>query len=290
MWGGCVRLWSQLLASDYPRSGRLSVVSYDNCAEVELLNVCLSNRKLALLSEVFAVLAERQEEGEIRALVGDLLLRLLNADHYASYLWSEPARQFTHRIAIHMSDSNLSTYEAYYQYHDPITHRLRERTGPTLVTDIVSQQELMRTEFFNDFLTRDGLHWGINLHVRLAGEGTGDLRIWRGRGRENFDAEDVAVLQMVAPAFRAALRRCLGGGICQDEEPRIVRTEFDDDDSVGTLTSRELQVARLVADGLSDKEVAQRLEISFTTVRSHLKAVFGKLGVDSRVKLATRLA
>ncbi len=115
------------------------------------MNVCLSNRKLALLSEVFAVLAERQEESEIRALVGEQLLRLLNADQYASYLWSEPAEQFTQRIAINMSDSNLGCYEAYYQYHDPITHRLRERTVPTLVTDILPQQELMRTEFFNDF-------------------------------------------------------------------------------------------------------------------------------------------
>lgn len=253
------------------------------------MNVCLSNRKLALLSEVFAVLAERQEESEIRALVGEQLLRLLNAEQYASYLWSEPAEQFTQRIAINMSDSNLGCYEAYYQYHDPITHRLRERTAPTLVTDILPQQELMQTEFFNDFLSRDGLHWGVNLHVRIAGEGTGDLRIWRGRGRDNFDAEDLAVLQLVAPAFRAALRRCLGlSG--KDPESLLVHADSDDDEEVGTLTSRELQVARLVADGLSDKEVAQRLQISFTTVRSHLKAVFGKLGVDSRVKLATRLA
>lgn len=244
---------------------------------------------MALLSEVFAVLAERQDEGEIRALVGESLLRLLNADQYASYLWSEPAGQFTQRIAINMSDSNLSCYEDYYQYHDPITHRLRERTAPTLVTDIVPQQELMRTEFFNDFLSRDGLHWGINLHVRIAGEGTGDLRIWRGRGRDNFDAEDLAILHLVAPPFRAALRRCLGLSVASPSDATSLRWPPHEREEVGTLTSREFEVARLVADGLSDKEVAQRLQISFTTVRSHLKAVFGKLGVDSRVKVAARL-
>lgn len=254
------------------------------------MTVCLSNRKLAMLSEVFAVLAERQDQREIRALVGELLLRLLSADQYASYLWSEPVEQFTQRIAINMSDSNLSCYEAYYQYHDPITHLLRERTTPTLVTDIMPQKELMRSEFFNDFLSRDGLHWGVNLHVRIAGEGTGDLRIWRGRGRDNFDAEDLAVLQLVAPSFRAALRRCLGLSAANDVECFAPSNDIREDEDTGTLTSRELEVARLVADGLSDKEVAERLCISFTTVRTHLKAVFGKLGVDSRVKLATRLA
>lgn len=252
-------------------------------------NVCLSSSKLALLAEVFAVLAERQDERQIRVLLGDLLLRLLNADHYASYLWSEPAGRFTHRIAIHMSESNLSTYEAYYQYNDPITHRLRECTEPTLVTDIMPQQELVRTEFFNDFLRRDGLYWGVNLHVRIVGEGTGDVRIWRCRDRGNFSIEDLVVLKLVAPAFRAALQRCLATAATKGH----CSSPIEATSSVAqceVLTSRELEVARLVARGLSDKEVAQRLHISFTTVRSHLKAVFGKLGVDSRVKVATRLS
>lgn len=254
------------------------------------MNVCLSNRKMALLSEVFAVLAERQDASEIRALLGELLMRLLNADYYASYVWSESAGQFTQRIAINMTDSNLSRYEQYYQHHDPIARRLRERTVPTLVTEVIPQQELMRTEFFNDFLSRDGLHWGVNLHVPIEGEGTGDLRIWRGHGRDNFDAEDLAILNLIAAPFRAALRRCLGVSIAPpSSEALSLRLPPEEREEVSTLTSREFEVARLVADGLSDKEVAQRLQISFTTVRSHLKAVFGKLGVDSRVKVATRL-
>lgn len=252
-------------------------------------NACLSSSKLTLLADVFAVLAERQDENEIRLLLGELLLRLLNADHYASYLWSESTQSFTHRIAIHMSDSNLSTYEAHYQYNDPITHRLRARAEPTLVTDIMPQHELIRTEFFNDFLRRDGLYWGVNLHVRIAGEGTGDLRIWRTRERGNFTAEDLAVLRLLAPAFRSALRRCLA------EKTKVDRYSSPPKSNRGSvnfeaLTSREREVARLVAHGLSDKEVAEQLHISFTTVRSHLKAVFGKLGVDSRVKVARSLS
>jgi DNA-binding CsgD family transcriptional regulator len=55
------------------------------------------------------------------------------------------------------------------------------------------------------------------------------------------------------------------------------------------LTDSELAVARLVAQGLSNREVAERLFVSPHTVSSHLRHVFAKLGVNSRVEL-TRLA
>ncbi len=55
------------------------------------------------------------------------------------------------------------------------------------------------------------------------------------------------------------------------------------------MTASELAVARLVADGLTNREVADRLFLSPHTVNSHLRHVFTKLGINSRVELA-RLA
>ncbi len=55
------------------------------------------------------------------------------------------------------------------------------------------------------------------------------------------------------------------------------------------LTSSELAVARLVAEGLTNREVADRLFVSPHTVNTHLRHVFAKLGINSRVELA-RLA
>ena len=56
--------------------------------------------------------------------------------------------------------------------------------------------------------------------------------------------------------------------------------------SVEALTPRELEIFRLVAEGLGNRQIAGRLGMSVTTVRTHLNRVYGKLRVKTRVKLA----
>ena len=48
------------------------------------------------------------------------------------------------------------------------------------------------------------------------------------------------------------------------------------------LTAREVEVLQLVADGLSNAEIAERLVLSQRTVHAHLRSIFDKLGVNTR--------
>lgn len=50
------------------------------------------------------------------------------------------------------------------------------------------------------------------------------------------------------------------------------------------LTDREMDVLRLMAEGLKYEEIANQLYISLNTVRSHVKSIYGKLGVNNRTK------
>jgi len=51
------------------------------------------------------------------------------------------------------------------------------------------------------------------------------------------------------------------------------------------LTDREGQVIALVCEGLRNKQIAERLYISDTTVRYHLTSIFSKLDISDRLEL-----
>lgn len=57
-------------------------------------------------------------------------------------------------------------------------------------------------------------------------------------------------------------------------------------DWAGRLSERESEVARRVAAGASNKEIAESLDISERTVKAHLTAIFAKLGVRDRLQLS----
>jgi DNA-binding NarL/FixJ family response regulator len=55
------------------------------------------------------------------------------------------------------------------------------------------------------------------------------------------------------------------------------------------LTDRERDVLREIARGRTDKEIARSLGVALTTVKSHVRAILDKLGVDSRTQAAVQV-
>jgi DNA-binding CsgD family transcriptional regulator len=72
---------------------------------------------------------------------------------------------------------------------------------------------------------------------------------------------------------------------------RLREPELDTGGSpLDVLSAAEVRVALLVADGLSNKDIAAALHLSRYTVESHLRSAFAKLGMSSRAHLAARIA
>ncbi len=60
----------------------------------------------------------------------------------------------------------------------------------------------------------------------------------------------------------------------------------EEDYPIETLTKRELEVLSYISIGLLDKEIADKLDISVTTVRTHCRNIYKKLGINNRTEAA----
>ena len=114
--------------------------------------------------------------------------------------------------------------------------------------------------------------------------------------REDSDAARFAALEAGASAFIhkshaaqevvEAIRAVAQGGSLFT--PRTIAQLLNTQREVGAqlerLTPREREVLRLMAVGMSSRDIATRLGISYTTVRTHIRSLGGKLGVHSKVE------
>ncbi len=114
--------------------------------------------------------------------------------------------------------------------------------------------------------------------------------------REDSDAARFAAVEAGAAAFihksRAAaevvdaIRTVASGGTLFT--PRTIASLLNRrrqmDAQLESLTPREKEVLRLMAEGVASREIASRLGISYTTVRTHIRSLGSKLGVHSKLE------
>jgi ATP/maltotriose-dependent transcriptional regulator MalT len=110
--------------------------------------------------------------------------------------------------------------------------------------------------------------------------------IWLRRRRKIADARS---------PLRAALQAFMAlGAVSWAERARMElrasrESRVNPPEAWDELTEQEWQIAELAAEGLSNREIAQRLYVSHRTVGSHLYHIFPKLGVSSRSQLSAAI-
>ncbi|MGW5498908.1 ATP-binding protein [Streptomyces olivaceoviridis] len=163
----------------------------------------------------------------------------------------------------------------------------RRSTSPALHSGLryaraVLADDTEAEKLFEQALADDGCAWPFDrARVQLA------YGQWLRRQRRVTDAR--AQLRAARDAFDAlgtvpwgerARRELLASGeTSRRREP----------DARDRLTPQELQIARMAAEGLTNREIGQRLYLSHRTVSTHLHRVFPKLGITSRVELRNAL-
>jgi DNA-binding CsgD family transcriptional regulator len=107
-----------------------------------------------------------------------------------------------------------------------------------------------------------------------------DLKDWTAVWVGSSERAQEAALRSLKPHLDAAYHRGLVAG----------RSQTGYGKGSVPLTGRHLEVARLAAAGLTNKEIGQRLFLSENTVKTHLRAAFRATGARSRGHLASLLA
>jgi DNA-binding CsgD family transcriptional regulator len=141
---------------------------------------------------------------------------------------------------------------------------------------IPAQDASSRTTAVADQLTTLGLlHDAARAHL-VIGSALRRQRQW-GLARDHLESARARFEELGAEGWAATVRGELGrvGG----------RRPAAD----GALTPTELAVARLAGEGLPNKTIARRLNVSIGTVETHLTRTYAKLGVQSRAQLGARL-
>lgn len=233
----------------------------------------LSPTEFRALRQVLELLAAELPPRQLRRELGPPLLALLQADHYASYVWDEVSRRFVDGTSLNMDAENIARYESTYQFLSPITGRLQARRSPAIASEVYPYSRLMHSSYYADFLARDGLHWGLAMHLFSGSTALGDFRIWRGQRRHDFCQREKDLLALLQPCLTRALAR-------PDPEAKTAPVAHPQG-----LSEREVCVARMIGTGLTDKEIARQLGISPTTVRTYINRLFEKLGMRRRSSL-----
>jgi NarL family two-component system response regulator LiaR len=106
-------------------------------------------------------------------------------------------------------------------------------------------------------------------------------------GATSFLLKDVtpdALVDAIRAAHRGESR--LNPQITKKLMEKVTIQSQPSEPNAGDLTEREMEVVRLVAEGLSNKDIAARLVISEKTVKTHVSSILGKLHLNDRTQLA----
>lgn len=101
-------------------------------------------------------------------------------------------------------------------------------------------------------------------------------------------AEEIVTAVHAAKEGHSPLSPAIAGALVR--RVREQAAPADQPEELPSLTPRESEILRMVAEGRDNTEIAQQLFLSPSTVKNHVSRILEKLGVDSRVQAAVRAA
>jgi len=142
---------------------------------------------------------------------------------------------------------------------------------PLKLSDFLTGAQLRRNPWYSEIMRPNEIEYELKVWLPAPKGVYRGFFLVRGPRNGDFDERDRAVLALVRPYLAR------------------IRARWERRHRPSVLTKREAEVLELVAQGLTNGEVAARLVVSAGTVRTHLENIFEKLGVHTRTAAVARL-
>lgn len=176
-----------------------------------------------------------------------------------------------------LDEHGVAAWERLLPSHPYAVHLLTDPAPRPRLTDLVDLATFERTEVYEVCLRPHGDRYQAGFVLDRAPDRLTLFALWRA-GRD-FTDEEVAPVQLLAAALAASLR-------VRDNLTALGALAQDGCPPARSLTPRQAEVVALVAQGLTNDQIAHRLGLSARTVRKHLEVLFARTGVRSRTGLA----
>lgn len=170
-----------------------------------------------------------------------------------------------------------------FQALDPIRRWLTSAAAThdedvVCLSDLVSSHRLENSDYFHDMLRPSGARHVMTMRIHDGANIAGLLSLVRDSAAGDFTSAERRLAHALIPAldiaYEVARERAGRRAAANDRSPTLC-----------ALTPREQEVVRHVARGHANKEIARLIGTSPWTVKNHLRAIFGKLGVRNRTEL-----
>ena len=211
---------------------------------------------------VFQAIANVSNEQQLRLALMDKIGEYFGVQHCGIYLIDEQPS----------SEINVQTIPAVCMENNPVGRYVVELHAPT------HEQLILSPGDWKHFCSRHDHEHVMTGPIVCDGQLVGTLNLARNQGTEAFNADDIADLSALCIHLSAKL------ATLRAKEARISNSLL-----VSPLTARELEIAELVAQGLTNAEIGRRLWITQNSVKQALKRMFRKLGVSARSEMVAKL-
>nr|WP_322656753.1 LuxR C-terminal-related transcriptional regulator [Dendronalium sp. ChiSLP03b]MDZ8203003.1 LuxR C-terminal-related transcriptional regulator [Dendronalium sp. ChiSLP03b] len=222
-------------------------------------------------------IAIAKNELQLRLNYMDIVGDLFACQHWSIYLHDSLGQRATIEIK-GLPDSFLDYYETIGAEVDPVIKYVSKHHIPVHEQVIFTEATWKQSQLYQSGCGKIYDHEHI-MTGPIVGQGKliGTVHFARTSGTSPFNTMDLMHLGAICAHISAKLAFLRA-------QPELSRLE-----GVTCLTVRELQIASLVANGLTNAEIANELWISQNTVKQTLKRIFRKLDVSARAEMVAKL-